>query len=456
MSQTAKAYFLLLDVIFLLGIFAYITLPVDNVPFHGDESTTIWMSEDYQTALDGDFAELTYAAPPRRTTEQHMRIITSNLSKIAMGISWRQMGIEQNELNEQWIWGADFSQNEANNSIPSPKLLRVTRLSSAWLLALSTVFIVAITRRIAHQFFRNSKVIFVSSWLGAVAYTFLYPAILLNGRRAMFEGGLLFGLAIVAWASIRIIAQQNIQWFDYGILGICAGLGLSTKHSATFTVVLLFSGLVVVAIISAWQASSQISVLRQYLMKISLATVLALLIFFGLNPLWWSNPLDMPAIVIKQRQMILDEQVTYFPTYKYEEPSTRIAGLVEEIINPSTQYYETDYWIDYAGVSTEIDTYNSSLWAGLGENLLGLFLRGLLVFSGIILLIYQSWHGNWQHRKLILLIAIWAGGMSLITLITVPLHWQRYYLPVLVPHVILMGIGGGTILEFVEKYLTSR
>ncbi len=456
MLHSAKPYRLLLDIVFLLGIFAYIIIPIDDVPFHGDESTTIWMSEDYQTALDGDFSELAYAEPPRRTTEQHMRIITSNLSKIAMGISWQEAGMEESDLNEQWVWGADFGQNEANHSLPSPELLHVTRLSSALLLALSAVFILATTRLITRQFFVQPVTIFLSGWVGVIAYTFLYPAILLNGRRAMFEGGLLFGLALMAWASTRIIAQRKVRWLDYGVLGICTGLTLSTKHSAAFTVILLYSGLVIIAGLLAWRSSSKFLAMRDYLLKISLATLLALLIFFALNPLWWSNPLGMPAIVIEQRQMILDEQVTYFPTYKYTEPSARISGLVEEILNPTTQYYEADYWIDYAGVSAEIDAYQTSIWAGLGENPFGLIMRGILVLSGTAFLLYLGWRGTWPQRNLVILLVLWAGGLSFITLLTVPLHWQRYYLPVLVPHVIIMSIGAGAILEIVEKRLTQH
>lgn len=136
MPALRTSYILLFDILLLICIMGYITLSVEDVSFHGDESTTIWMSGDYQTVvLAGDFDELAYAEPPRRTTEQYMRIITSNLSKIAMGVSWQGSGMEQSDLNEQWVWGLDLQQNQGNGSLLSENLLYVTRLLSAWLLA---------------------------------------------------------------------------------------------------------------------------------------------------------------------------------------------------------------------------------------------------------------------------------------------------------------------------------
>ena len=450
MSAPHANYILLLDILLLIGVMGYITLPVKDVPFHGDESTTIWMSGDYQTAvLAGEFDELAYADPPRHTTEQHMRIITSNLSKIAMGMSWQSSGMKQSDLNEQWVWSLDLSQNQVNGSLPSENLLYVTRLSSAWLLALSTIFILATSRLIARHLFTHKWAIIVTSWSTLGIYTFFYPAILLNGRRAMFEGGLLFGLALVSWVSVRLISKKERNWSAYILLGICTGFALSTKHSAAFTVILLYSSLLLTDIITYFHSTQSTEFAIKQLTKLSIATALALLIFLGLNPLWWSHPFGMPAIVIEQRQLILEEQVTYFPEDKYTSFPDRVIGLGEEILDPSTQYYEAIYWIDYSGVAEEIDGYHNSIWTGLRDCFWITVLRGGMLLSGLMFITYSGIKGNWLRRRLTIHLGIWLGGIVLITLITVPLHWQRYYLPILIPLSIMLGIGVGASLNII-------
>lgn len=452
MHPPRRSYLLLLDIILLIVVMMYITLGTENVPLHGDEATTIWMSKDYETALiDGDFDELVYESPPRRTTEQHMRIITSNLSKVAMGVSWQSLGMTADDLNEQWVWGLDLQWNQENGHVPSEKLLYVTRLSSAWLLALSTIFMLTLSRLLAKQIFTNKWTIILAGWATVGVYTWFYPAILLNGRRAMFEGGLLFGVTLVSWLVVRILAKNHPRWHDYVLLGIGTGVALSTKHSAAFTIILLYSGLVWLDVTTHFRTQQSRQFVISQLMKISLAAGLGLLIFFTLNPLWWSNPFGMPSIVIEQRQLILDEQVTYFPEDKYAASFDRLTGLWEEMINPAPQYYEAAYWIEYDGVEEEIEIYQSSGWAGINNEFLSVMLRSVLFLSGMLFLVYRGFSGSTKQRQTVAFIGLWFGGILIITLFTVPLHWQRYYLPPLVPLTVIMGLGLGVIFQSLCK-----
>ena len=196
-----RHYLLFLDALLLIVCMGYITNGAATVPFHGDESTTIWMSRDYDTAiLHGDFDAIEYQAPPRRTTEQHMRIITSNVSKIAMGAAWSSIGLNTNDVNDQWVWGLDMQWNGENGHIPSNRLLTISRLTSAWMMAFSLVFITAMGRAVGSTILSHPLAIAASSWGATLLYT-LHPAILVNGRRAMFEGGFLLGLTAIAWAT---------------------------------------------------------------------------------------------------------------------------------------------------------------------------------------------------------------------------------------------------------------
>ncbi len=424
-----RRYLLLIDTLLLLGLMAYVTLGTENVPFHGDESTTIWMSLDFdRVVLQGDVAAVAYEPPPRRNTEQHLRIITSNVSKMAMGVAWWGAGYSPDEINDQWVWGNDLNWNRDNERIPSERLLLITRLTSAWMTAISVVFVLATARLVGQQLLTNPLAVAAVGWGAAFLYA-THPAVLVNGRRAMFEGGLLLGMAMLTWTVLRLRIPYT-SWPRYIILGIITGFALSTKHSATFTVVLLYGGLVILAL--------QQADFHYEIGKIGIATLVALLIFLLLNPHWWSRPLQMPAITIEQRQMMLDEQAALYGDY--EAFQDRLSGLWDQSLRPAPQYFEAPFWDEYAGVEDEIASYDDSLWAGWSDDI-GIFaVRLLLVLAGLWLLVR-----NRSHLGLIVL--LWMLGLLIIMLITVPMAWQRYYLPLQLPLTIVMGLGGGLLIE---------
>lgn len=441
-------YLLLIDALVLVLLMGYVTLGTEKVPFHGDESTTIWMSRDFDMViLDGDFGAVEYQGPPRRTTEQHMRIVTSNISKLAMGLAWSGTGMDVGDINDQWVWGADLQWNRDNGHVPSDQLLRVTRLTSAWMTALSVVFVLAIVRLVGGQLYRSPLALAVAGWGGAFLYA-TNPAILLNGRRAMFEGGLLLGMTLAAYGVLVLVKRTpRARWSVYAGVGIVTGMALSTKHSAAFTVVLLYGGLLAGGLI--WQRG------WINLAKIGLATVAALLVFLALNPLWWSQPLKMPGIVIEERQKILDQQVNLFGGY--DGIGERVTGLWNEALRPVPQYFEANYWADYVGVKEEIARYEASGLAGwLDEWDIVFFAVRLMALGFGIWALVRSWRDvhyeanvteSMAARRLILILGLWVVGMLAISLVSVPLDWQRYYLPIQPPLAVVMGLGLGALVE---------
>lgn len=424
-----RRHLLLIDTLLLLALMAYITLGAEAVPFHGDESTTIWMSRDFdRVILQGDFDSVAYEPPPRRNTEQHLRIITTNVSKLAMGLAWWCTGYEAGDINDQWHWGHDMAWNRDNDRMPESRLLLITRLTSAWMTAISVAFVLAAARLVGRRILTNPLAIGAVGWGAAFLYA-THPAVLVNGRRAMFEGGLLLGVTMVAWMVLWLVHRRP-GWASYVLVGIITGFALSTKHSAVFTVVLLYSGLVVVAL--------RQQAFRRELMKIAMATMVALLMFFVLNPLWWSQPLDMPTITIEQRRMMLDEQAALYGDY--EDVLARLTGLWDQSLRPAPQYFEAPFWIEYDGVQNEIAGYDNSLLAGWADDVVIFGVRLLLVLAGLWLLIRQ-------RTRLTLLVLWWLVGLLVVTLITVPMAWQRYYLPLQPPLTMVMGLGLGMLIE---------
>lgn len=443
--MTNKMFFpkwiVLLDALLLTLLVCYVLAGIKKVPFHGDESTVIWMSADYDTVvLNGDISAVSYTPPPRRTTEQHLRILNGTLSRWTMGIAWSAAGFHRTDLNDQWVWGLDMQWNEANGHMPSDRLLQVTRLSSAIFLIFSIALVLRMTRLVADQLFTSPLIAAVAGGVSATLYT-LNPVMLTNGRRAMFEGAMLFGLALVGWVILRLGNRQD-SFKSYLLVGVVTGITLTTKHSAAFTIALLFLGLMVVKWPHSQDKSKQVS---QLILKFGLAGMTALIIFVSLTPLWWSSHLlEMPSVVLDERQKLLDEQVALFGDYAGW--GERLEGLWQGTFGVKPQYYEADYWGDYAGVHDEIERYENSHLAGIALPIV-VGIRIILVIAGLFAI---GWRRGQKNRAVIL--AIWAIGIALISLLTIPLDWQRYYLPIQTPLSIMMGLGAAFLLQMVIKH----
>jgi hypothetical protein len=425
---------LLIDAILIIIAAAFVTLGAEQVPFHGDESTIVWLSKDYALVRNGDLEEMYYEPPPRRTTEQHLRILNGTLTRLIYGAVWDGIGLDTDDVNEQWVWGQDYNYNLTEGHMPAEDLLYAERLASAWMTLLGGVFLMGTVRLLARYMWFSAWGIALSGWLALILFV-THPAILLNGRRAMFEGAHLLGIAVLAWLVVWMLTKRKRLWRHYAGLGLVTGVALTIKFSVAFTVVLLFGGLLLLVIID-----------RRFdeLLKIGMATGLAMLGFLGLTPLWWSAPLDMPPIVVEERQDLLELQASLYG--EFDGPGDRLSSLFDEVVAPEPQYFEVAEWgIVYPLVYDEIDAYDS--WSGIGDNILARIARYLLLGGGVALLLYT------QRWRMVVLLGLWLLGILVITFITVPLGWQRYYLPVQVPLIVVMGLGSGVIYELVSERL---
>lgn len=383
---------------------AYILAGTSIVPFHGDESTTIWMSRDYAyTFITPDFDQIRYIDPPLRTTEQHMRLITGNLMKYAMGVSWSANGVASEQINEQWDWGADWQYNQQNGHAPDDSLLMYGRWPSAVMLALgaSVLFVIGL-------YIGGRPVAYLAS-----LYYFLNPALLLNGRRAMFEGGLILFILLVVLAGIWLLRYR--AWWAALLLGVLSGLAVSAKHPAVFTVVVVF---VVCGVFALLQAERRL----QSLNKLIAAGLISLCVFYVTNPVWWGDPVTRVGQVIDARSGILEGQVAAFGGY--DTFTDQLTGFARQTFIVSPQYYEVGIWQTY--IADQIQRYESSWWAGvsIGGSTIGAVLVVTLVIIGFAAL--------WPDRRIETptrwLIGAWCITMFLVTALITPLEWQRYYL----------------------------
>ncbi len=182
----------LLDILWLLALGAFVfALPPT---FHGDEPMQIYMSRDYATAfIDHNLTALETAPPYPIDSDQELRLINGSLNRYVIGLSWHLAGLSVNDLPPRpgWEWYADYATNVRTGYLPAPALLSAARFSSTLFLAFSIAVIFALGWQ-----FRHRPLAYLVSGLYAIN-----PVVLLNGRRAMQEGSLLFfGLLVILLA----------------------------------------------------------------------------------------------------------------------------------------------------------------------------------------------------------------------------------------------------------------
>ena len=110
-----------IDALWLGLLSLYILAGAAIVPFHGDESTQIFMGRDfYYIFVDSDYSRVFYD-PSWSTSrvEQHLRLVNGTISKTIHGWLAAKNGIEPNEINSDWDWQRDYIENRLSNRIPA-------------------------------------------------------------------------------------------------------------------------------------------------------------------------------------------------------------------------------------------------------------------------------------------------------------------------------------------------
>lgn len=386
---------------------AYLLMGVADVPFHGDEATQLFMGRDYHYQfVHHDPAQVRYSENPTTPTEQHLRLLNGTLPKYAYGWLSASMGYTLETLNNQWDWGADWAYNLASNHMPAPDLLYWARMASTLLLVVGLWGIFTLGYQLGG----------VSVALVASAYYALNPALLLNGRRAMMEGWMIGFSVVTVLASVWHVRTHT--WQSLLALGISSGLAVASKHTAAFAVLGVFLGAGVWHIWAMWR---NLAFSLRPLMHLMVAGVLALGVFYALNPAWWHEPLARIQTVLALRTELLVGQTTTFGGYT--NLGEQAHGWADHTLMVLPQYYEVSGWQN--NISEQITYYESTLWRGisLGGSSLGALVVGILCLVGIV--------RTWQARKhpVALLLLFWGAITLILTLLLTPLAWQRYYLP---------------------------
>ncbi len=399
------------DVLWLAWLTFYIVSGSAPVPFHGDESTLFFMGRDYHYLfVQGDLSKIYYdRAWSSKPSEQHLRLLNGTISKTIYGWLTAHNGLTPADINNQWVWSKDYAYNAGRGHIPQATLLQQGRLASALQLALAVVL-----------FFKFADMTLnrPSAYLASALFA-LQPNVLINGRRAMMEGSHLLGLLLLLLMAAWLLRER--KWWQYPLLGVCAGFAVATKHPNIISGALVFIALA----LAAWRNSAWIGQWWRHLAGLLVAGLAALLLFLLLNPAWWSAPLELGPLVMEMRSELLQGQVNVFGGYT--SFAEGLSGFFDFVFSGQYQYFEVARWAGYDAISAQIETYESSGWAGLligGTSLFGFICLALAVFGASALL--RSQRVTAENK---LLLFVWIGGSALLTLLLTPLPWARYYLP---------------------------
>jgi hypothetical protein len=418
------------DVIVLAALIAYALAGVALAPFHGDEPMLIHMSGDYEVAiLQGNVNALTTRPPYAIDSDPQLRILNGSVHRYLVGLARQLAGIGPEQLPPApgWDWGLTYDRNVETGHRPSDALLMAGRWPSAILLALCAPLLFGLGWLIGRR---------PGAWLAAALFM-LHPVVLLNGRRAMQEGALLFfGLAVIltaAWIARRRADQKPVSPLLWALLPLAGGLALASKHST----------LPFVAGALLWVFVGELTHFkpRPFLRTTGALIASGLLmlgLFFAVSPALWEDPLARAGDLLQVRTTLLDIQVTAEPL----APTTlaqRVEGIIAQPFLTPPQYFEVLAWTTYEPITAEIARYSASGLAGLPlGGVLGIALTALMA-AGMLLSLLPRLRpfADWATA-----LGLWAWwGATALTLLINPLPWQRYFLPLIAPAVLFTVIG---------------
>jgi 4-amino-4-deoxy-L-arabinose transferase-like glycosyltransferase len=403
------------DALYLIALAAFVALGTPFASYHGDETNHIHNARDYITLFIDHQPEKLLVNSMWDSHDAYYRLLDSSVSRYSIGFVWHLTGMPESALPPlSYVWGASYDENFFLGLVPAGRALILFRAPSTLFFALSIVIVFALGR----QFGGRGAAYFAS---GVYA---LNPALLLNGRRAMQEGPLLFfGLLTILIASEialrREAGKANGVW-RWGVLIAAGALTLASKNSG-----FLFTASAYLWILLPEVARRRARRTLTTALRLMIAGVLTLALFVVLHPGLWSDPLARFTDIVMIRAGEMRTQVAGDP----EAPTStarRIADLLTQPFMQPLQHYErTPRYSEEQ--ERQIAVYNSLLLAGLRFGSIG---GGVLTTLWLIGFMVNLIPNARPNRSWTLAIGLYAWlAVNVVVLMLTPLPWQRYYLP---------------------------
>ena len=397
--------------ILLALLTAFAVYGLRGIPFHPDESTQLYMSNDIDLLFSHPLA-LAWAPDQAGDGRTHLRLVDAPLTRYLLGLGRSLAGLPA--LPVDWSWSKSWDENQAAGALPNPSLLLAGRLTLTLLLPFSLLLIYKI----------GSRMHGILTGLVAALLLGTNALVLLHDRRAMAEAALTLGILFALWSFLE---GKRHPWL--------VGLGLALAFNAKQTgLALLPVGLLSVVLPIASRQSSKnlrwlglVSAWGQILLVFVLVTGL-------LNPIIWRRPVQAVQAAITERQQLLTRQVAdhqrLAPDVSLDSPSRRLAALLANL------YFAPPSFAEAGNYTEQTRASEGAYLANPGHNILRGLLSGAVMFAlnllGVALALLRLSRVNPSERRVIALILMASLSMALGLFWLAPLPWQRYVMP-LVP-----------------------
>jgi hypothetical protein len=429
----------LLSAAWLILLVAFILVGVPYASYHGDETAYIYSSHDYATLfLKGDPQALLVEWPIDNELE-YLRIADGSMARYIIGFAWNLAGYTEADLPTQsFNWDLDYSGARALGLIPDERFMVIVRLPSAILLALSA----AVMFGLGYCFGGLPIAFFVSG-----LYT-LNPIILLNGRRAMQEGPLLFfGLLTVLMGVLISIRRERGRRVPFPLwigLIIAGALTLVSKNN----------GFIYIAAAFLWIFLPEMlrRGIRSFFtvgIRLAICGVLLIGLYIALSPGLWSDPLarikDASAARISAMNGQMHDDLAEAPS----SMARRVEDIFTQPFIKPLAHYDGSYTNLYDGQRDLIAAYDSSLISGIHSGvLLGVPLTVLAIFGFITNFLPRV--RPYRSPALSVGLLTWLF-INVGVLLWLPLPWQRYFLSIIPIFTIFAAVGLWSLVGLVRS-----
>lgn len=404
MAQNLKQKSPLFLVIVLCSLVYF--MGVNEVPFHPDESTQIFMSRDVELLFTRP-SLLPYDRDNPDEIRQRYRLLDPPLSRWFIGSANLIFGISS--LPADWDWGKTWEENTRLGALPSPYALWISRLAVCFVFPLLLYFSYKIGELLADR---------TTGWLNLIL-TAINGLILLHTRRAMAESLLVFFLTLSLYLFVK---KKRPVW----LIAFPITLAFNAKYSAAPLVLVGF-------IYCLMNPLNKTFPLRQRLKTIMLYSTIFVLTTFLLNPVLWSSPLDAVRAAAIERQNLMAAQTAaiggFNPSQTPQTIAERLLALIAQLYIAPPAVADVGNYLKATELSAQI--YFSRPWHNLTNGFFkgGFFLS--LTIIGLFWMIRRNWRllldfSNPSALFLTAFIFQFAGIIA-----GIPLAFQRYYLPLL-------------------------
>jgi hypothetical protein len=480
-------YIAWLDLMLLLLLTVYILSGISLVPFHGDESTYIWISEDYDRIVKRrDFEHVLFN--PAGNYKQYLRLSTGSILAYSIGFA-RDITNNDDPINK-WLWNSSWEENILQGNMPSPRLLNLARFCSASMGALGIALFFFTARRLF-----SSRLV---AWPATLVLA-THGDVLVNLRRAMQEGPKFLFLIITIYIASNVLQgfqSLKMRRCPYALLGAASGLTLAAKQD---TAPMLIAVYLALALIPIWKKEAVRTILINIL-YLGAATGLAYAFFLAFMPVfwgWWESVIALTGFVtilfqlplwkinrtakplalagcsiiigitlvsptqwgkfltpvasmIETRETIMGGQLESYAgqsLFDLDIAKNRMTFLLETTLISRVMYMEVPNF-DVPPFHEQITAYENSFISGRTGSLLADAFVAVLVVVG-------AWSLLRQFNAESLLICSLLIVSAILLFAMVPLPRQRYFLIMQIPYSLIAGAGANQVwsrgMRFIEE-----